>query len=50
MKTHIEKQVWRMPPLTELTPPVPSVKRIIGLLKLRLDLVIAVILLAVKVI
>ncbi len=45
-----EKETWRMPPLDELTKPVRSVTRNIGLLTLRLYLVIAVILLVVKVI
>jgi NRAMP (natural resistance-associated macrophage protein)-like metal ion transporter len=45
-----EKETWRMPPLDELTKPIRSVTRNIGLLTLRLYLVIAVILLVVKVI
>jgi len=45
-----EKETWRMPPLAELTKPVWSVTRTIGMLTLRLYLVIAVILLVVKVV
>ena len=45
-----EKETWRMPPLAELTKPVWSTTRTIGMLTLRLYLVIAVILLVVKVI
>jgi hypothetical protein len=45
-----EKETWRMPPLAELTKPVWSATRTIGMLTLRLYLVIAVILLVVKVV
>jgi NRAMP (natural resistance-associated macrophage protein)-like metal ion transporter len=48
--SHGEKEAWRMPPLAELTKPVWSTTRTIGMLTLRLYLVIAVILLVVKVI
>ncbi|HYB01727.1 MAG TPA: hypothetical protein VED37_16025 [Ktedonobacteraceae bacterium] len=45
-----EKETWRMPPLAELTKPVWSATRKIGMLTLRLYLVIAVVLLVVKVV
>jgi NRAMP (natural resistance-associated macrophage protein)-like metal ion transporter len=46
----MEKTTWRMPPLAELTKPVWSATRTIGMLTLRLYLVVAVILLVVKVV
>ena len=46
----MEKETWRMPPLAELTRPVWSTTRKIGMFTLRAYLLIAVILLVVKVI
>ena len=47
---HVEKETWQMPPLAELTKPVWSMTRKIGMFTLRLYLIIAVILMVVKVI
>jgi Mn2+/Fe2+ NRAMP family transporter len=46
----LDKATWRMPPLAELTRPVWSATRKIGMLTLRLYLIIAVALLVVKVV
>lgn len=45
---HMEKETWQMPPLAELTKPVWSMARKIGMFTLRAYLLIAVILLVVK--
>ncbi len=46
----VEKDSWRMPPLAELTKPVWSTSRKVGMLTLRVYLVVAIILMVVKVI
>lgn len=46
----MDKEAWQMPPLQELTRPVWSLTRKVGMFALRMYLVIAVVLLAVKVI
>ena len=46
----VEKETWRMPPLAELTKPVWSTSRKVGMLTLRAYLLIAVLLMVVKVI
>ncbi|HKV86052.1 MAG TPA: divalent metal cation transporter, partial [Ktedonobacterales bacterium] len=46
----VDRDTWRMPPLAELTKPVWSLPRKVGLLTLRGYLIVAVILLLVKVI
>ncbi|HZR44530.1 MAG TPA: NRAMP family divalent metal transporter [Ktedonobacteraceae bacterium] len=48
--SRMEKETWSMPKLSELTKPVWSATRTIGMLTLRIYLVIAVVLLIVKVI
>lgn len=50
MLSQMEKERWRMPPLAELTRPVWSMTRKVGLFTLRLYLVIAVVLMVIKVI
>ena len=47
--THVERDTWRMPPLAELTRPVWSTSRKIGMLTLRIYLIIAVVLMVMKV-
>jgi NRAMP (natural resistance-associated macrophage protein)-like metal ion transporter len=46
----VDKGNWHMPPLTELTKPVWSMTRKVGMLTLRLYLMIAVILMVIKVV
>ncbi|HET8851378.1 MAG TPA: NRAMP family divalent metal transporter [Ktedonobacteraceae bacterium] len=48
--SYMEKETWQMPPLAELTKPVWSMTRKVGMLTLRLYLVIAVILMVIKVV
>ncbi|EFH87937.1 NRAMP family divalent metal transporter [Ktedonobacter racemifer] len=45
-----EKETWQMPPLQELTTPIWSATRKVGMLTLRIYLIVAVILMVVKVI
>ena len=47
---NMDKETWQMPPLQELTRPTWSLTRKVGMFALRMYLVIAVVLLAVKVI
>lgn len=46
----MDRDTWRMPPLAELTPPVWSAARKIGMLTLRVYLLIAAILMVVKIV
>ncbi|MBV8694987.1 MAG: divalent metal cation transporter, partial [Ktedonobacteraceae bacterium] len=48
--SRMEKETWQMPPLAELTKPVWSMTRKVGMFTLRIYLVIAVVLMVVKVI